>query len=406
MIVIQSLLLAVNWAGIGLTALRILIAIVVFGIIIFVHELGHFLMCKLMGVKVNEFAMGMGPKILRFGKKETAYTLRLFPIGGFCAMEGEDAAGGGSIAPAEQTGDTEGEAAEPTQRDPRAFCNKKVWRRVLIVVAGAVMNLILGYVLLVVYYGACVKPEAEGVPAMFSSTIIAELPEGAPSYQTGLRVGDEITKINGKMVFTDRDVAMLMQSDEDGVMDITVKRTTDGKKQTLVLPGVRFELRKDEATGKQYLFYDFKVAGVPKTVLSTLAEAGKMEVSVATMIWRSLGDIVTGKYGLNELSGPVGVVDAIGDAAVQEGEGGQWVFDLGTLLMLTVMITVNVGIFNLLPLPALDGGRLIFLVFEGIFRRPIPAKYEGMVHAIGLLLLFALMIVVTFSDIWRLASGG
>ena len=387
---------------------KILAAIFVFGIIILVHELGHFLMCKLMGVRVNEFAIGMGPKLLSFGKKETAYTLRLFPIGGFCAMEGEDegaptpSAIGGNADRAEDDGGEPAlpdEEEVPAEPDPRAFPNKKGWRRILIVVAGAAMNLVLGYVLLVAYYGIFTVPDASG-KARFSSTIIASLPETAVSYQTGLRPGDEIVKIDGKRTVTDSDIVMIMQSDEDGIMDMTVRRAVDGKKKTVLLKGVQFQLEVGE-NGKNRLIYDFKVLGIEKTVWSTLVQAGKMEYSVATMIWRSLGDLITGKYGINDLSGPVGTMDIIGDAVA----GANTSEGMMTLIMLVVMITVNVGIFNLLPLPALDGGRLIFLLFEGIFRRPVPAKYEGMVHFIGLMLLLLLMVVVTFSDIWKIVAG-
>ena len=390
------------------TILKILAAILIFGIIILVHELGHFLMCKWMGVRVNEFAIGMGPKLLSFGKKETKYTLRLLPIGGFCAMEGEDEEAPTPRALGGNAGETAaGETAEepaageeggpelPPPPDPRAFPNKKVWRRILIVVAGAAMNLLLGFVLLVAYFGIFTVPDASG-SARFSSTIVAAFSEDAVSNQEGgLKVGDQILKINGKGTVTDTDVAMHMQSDEDGIMDILVKR--DGKK--VLLEDVPFRLEPSESDpSKNVLIYDFKVLGIEKTPWTTLVQAAKTEYSVATMIWRSLGDIVTGKYGLNDLSGPVGTVDFTGDAVAQANtaEG------MKTLLMLVTMITVNVGIFNLLPLPALDGGRLMFLIFEGIFRRPVPAKYEGMVHFIGLLLLMLLMVAVTFTDIRRL----
>lgn len=390
------------------TILEILAAILIFGIIILVHELGHFLMCKWMGVRVNEFAIGMGPKLLSFGKKETKYTLRLLPIGGFCAMEGEDEdaptpralGGNGGETAAEEAAEEpaageEGEPELPAAPDPRAFPNKKVWRRILIVVAGAVMNLLLGFVLLVAYFGIFTVPDASG-SARFSSTIVAAFFDDAISNgEGGLKVGDQILKINGKSTVTDTDVAMLMQSDEDGIMDILVKR--DGEK--VLLEDVTFKLQPSESDpSRNVLIYDFKVLGIEKTPWTTLVQAAKTEYSVATMIWRSLGDIVTGKYGLNDLSGPVGTVDFIGDAVGQANtaEG------MKTLLMLVTMITVNVGIFNLLPLPALDGGRLMFLIFEGIFRRPVPAKYEGMVHFIGLILLMLLMVAVTFTDIRRL----
>jgi regulator of sigma E protease len=365
------------------TLLKILAAVFVFGIIILVHELGHFVLAKLMGVKVNEFAIGMGPKLLRFGKNETTYSLRAFPIGGFCAMEGEDA----------------------ESHDPRSFGSKKVWRRVLIVIAGVVMNLVLGFVLLLIMLSLLIVPEKDG-KVLFSSTTIAQLPETASSYKTGLRAGDQILRINGKGVVTDQDIAILMQSDEDGVMDMVVRRKVDDKNQKVKLSDVTFEMKKDKENGKQYLIYDFSVKGIKRTPLNTITQAAKMEYSVATLIWRSLGDIVTGKYKLNELSGPVGTVDAIGDAVANVTQQADIRIGLYSLFMMVVLITVNVGIFNLLPLPALDGGRLIFLIFEGIFRHPVNPKYEGMVHAVGLALLLLLMLVVTFSDISRLITGG
>lgn len=362
---------------------KILAAILIFGIIILVHELGHFAAAKWSGVKVNEFAIGMGPAFFKFGKKETKYSLRAFPIGGYCAMEGED-----SESP-----------------DPRAFGSKSVSKRILIVVAGVVMNLVLGYVLLVATYGFCMVPDSNGV-VKFTSTTVAQFSDNAPSHDTGLEVGDQIVRVNGKSVVTATDLSMLMQSDEDGVFDMTVKRSVDGKIQKVSLSGVTFEMKQDASTGKQVLIYDFAVKGIVRTPLNTFAEAGKMEYSVGTLIWRSLGDIVTGKYGLNELSGPVGTVNAIGDVVAGVTKQADIRDGLYSLFMMVVLITVNVGIFNLLPLPALDGGRLMFLLFEAIFRRPVNPKYEGMVHAIGFMLLLLLMVVVTFSDIAKLVHGG
>lgn len=380
------------------TILKIVVAIFAFGVIIFIHELGHFIAARWMGVRVNEFALGMGPKLFSFGKKETVYSLRVFPIGGFCAMEGEDAAGSGSTEVSEVGEDGK------LSSDPRAFCNKKVWRRVIIVVAGALMNLVLGFVLLVAYYGIFTQPAQKGGTAAFSSTTVAVLDSKASSYQTGLRPGDQILSIDGKRTVTDFDIASIMQSDEDGVFNMTVRRDVDGKKEKVKLEKVKFELKVDEKTNARQLIYDFKVKAIKKTALSTITQAAKMEYSVGIMVWRSLGDIVTGKYGLNELAGPVGTVDAIGDATVSTNDGRMQI-DWANLLMMIVLISVNVGIFNLLPLPALDGGRLVFLAFEGIFRKPIPAKYEGMVHLIGMILLLGLMLIVTFSDITRIFRG-
>lgn len=201
----------------GLTlVLKILAAILIFGLIIFVHELGHFVMAKLMGVKVNEFAMGMGPKLLQFGKKETKYTLRLLPIGGFCSMEGRTkrvpvrlpCLPGGAVGFA---GFCRRAAARGRESGIPGLLSKKVWRRVLIVVAGATMNLILGFVLLVVYYGVCTMPNSQG-ERLYATMTIAQLKEEATSYQSGLRPGDEILKINGKTVFSDLDLTSILQS--------------------------------------------------------------------------------------------------------------------------------------------------------------------------------------------------
>ncbi len=375
-----------------MTALKIIAALFIFGIIIMVHEFGHFIVAKWMKVRVNEFAIGMGPKILSWGKGETKYSLRLLPLGGFCAMEGEDE---DAPTPSFMGGNADRQKMDSDERN--AFSEKTVWRRVLIVVAGAAMNLLLGFVVLLVSF-SCFENKAPDGNVYFNSLTIAELPESSPAYATGLRVGDTFLKVDGKTVATDMDLSMIMQSDEDGKFDITVRRNGEKVK----LENVTFSLVEDAESGIRYLQYDFKVQGVKRTLLTTVTKAAKTEYSMAVMVWRSLGDLLTGRYGLNDLSGPVGTVDYIGDAVAQAVslEG------IYTLLQMVALITINVGVFNLLPLPALDGGRLLFLIFEGVTRKKIPAKYEGLVHFIGLILLFGLMIVVTFSDIRRLVTGG
>ena len=224
------------------TVLKILAGIFVFGVIVLVHELGHFAAAKIFGVKVNEFAIGMGPKIFIFGKGEnrTKYSIRLFPIGGFCSMEGEDS----------------------QSSHPQSFNSRKLWQRFIIIIAGVAMNLVLCFLLLIILFSTCIKPDENGRVA-FSSTTISYLPETATSYETGLRAGDEILSINGKRVFTDHDIAMLMQSDEDGVMDIVVRRKADDKLKKVTLNDVKFKTGIDENTGRQYLIYDFAVKGIP-----------------------------------------------------------------------------------------------------------------------------------------------
>lgn len=368
---------------------KILIALLLLGVLIMIHEFGHFLAARAMGVRVNEFAIGMGPKVFKWRKGETLYSVRALPLGGFCAMEGEDedaptpsAIGGNS--------DRDTEPADET----RSFAHKKVWQRIVIVVAGAVMNLLLGFVLLLVYNGFLQEPYDEQGTVLFPTTTIASLEEDALAYQTGLRAGDTILSINGRRVLMDSDMAMEMQNDEDGVLQMVVRR--DGEK--VKLDNVTFTLNQDEETGRNYLVYDFVVLGKVRTFGNTITQSVKQEFSVATIVWRSLIDMVGGRYRLNDLSGPVGTVDIIADAVGDANSVAGW----QTLIMLMVMITVNLGVFNLLPLPALDGGRLIFLLWEGVTRRRVPPKFEGIVHFVGLLLLILLMLVVSYSDITKL----
>ena len=365
------------------SVLKILIAILAFGLIIFIHELGHFLVAKWMGIRVNEFALGMGPRILKFGKKETTYSWRLLPIGGYCAMEGES----------------------EESDDERAFNKKPVWRRMLVVVAGATMNFLLGFVLLIFALSVCVQPEPGETQAAFCTTTIAELPETSPAYASGLRAGDTILKIDGASVWTDVDMAFLMQSDSDGVFEMKVRRTVDGAVKDVTLPRVAFDLATDPATGTRYLVYNFKVLPEYKTVGTVITRAARLEGTYTVMIWRSLGKLVRGEYGLNELSGPIGTADVMADAAgtaVTDIVEANSLSGLYSFLMIVVLITVNVGLFNLLPLPALDGGRLLFLLFELVARRPVPPKYENAVHVIGFVLLILLSIVIAFSDVFKL----
>ncbi len=369
--------------------LKILAALVLLGVLIMIHEFGHFLAARAMGVRVNEFAIGMGPKVFKWRKGDTLYSVRALPLGGFCAMEGEDE---DAPTPSAIGGNSDREI-EPTD-ETRSFAHKKVWQRIVIVVAGAAMNLLLGFLLLLVYNGFLQEPYDDKGTVLFPTTTIAQLSEDTSAYQSGLRVGDTILSINGRRVRMDSDMAMEMQNDADGVLQMVVDR--DGEKVTL--DSVKFQLKQDEETGRNYLVYDFVVLGKVRTFGNTITQSAKQELSVATIVWRSLIDMVQGRYGLNDLSGPVGTVDIIADAVGSANSLAGW----QTLIMLMVMITVNLGVFNLLPLPALDGGRLMFLLWELVTRRRVPQKFEGIVHFVGLLLLILLMLVVSYSDITKL----
>lgn len=344
--------------------MSIVIAILIFGLIIFIHELGHFLVAKACGVRVNEFALGMGPQLIHFKKGETTYSLRLFPIGGFCAMEGEDS----------------------QSTDERAFCKKPVWKRIFIVVAGAAMNMILGFVLIVIMHS---------VDDALTTTENSWFEDNAMSHSTGLEKGDEIIEINGMRIFTDLDISYQFSSDKDGIFDMVVKRNGEKVK----LSDVRFQMSDGS------LHIDFKVRPEKVTPLSVLKMSFRSTASYARLIWISLGDLVTGQYKINDLSGPVGIVDTLGQVVESEtGEDGgiDWGALMDKLLYLSAFMTINVGIFNLLPLPALDGGRLMFLIVEGIRRKPVKPEHEGMVHFIGLALLMFLMLIITSNDIIRI----
>lgn len=343
----------------------IIFALIIFEVIILIHEFGHFIVAKKCGVRVNEFAIGMGPAILKKQKGETLYALRLFPIGGYCAMEGED---------------TESD-------DNRAFCKKSVPKRMAIVVAGIVMNLILGFVLLIIY---------TSLTAPITSTTVSKFEsDTATSHTTGLEEGDQILKVNGMRIFTAMDISYQFQNDEDGVFDMTVKR--NGEK--VELSNVTFD------TENESLHIDFFVEPIEATPLTVISQSFKQSLTYSRLIYISLADLVTGKYSIRDLSGPVGIVDVIGDvidSETDEETGIDWRALSEQMLSLGAFITINIGLFNLLPLPALDGGRLIFLIIEGIRRKPVPPEKEGMVHFVGLAALMVLMVVVTVSDIVKI----
>ncbi len=335
------------------------IAILLFLVLIIIHEFGHFIAAKLLGVKVNEFAVGFGPKLFSKQIGETKYSANLIPLGGYCAMEGED------------------EGSD----DNRAFCNKSAIRRFLIVVMGAVFNLILGFIIIAIILAPTDK---------FSSTVIAEFTDEAVSVNSGLAVDDEILEVDGRKIFTTYDLGYAFTNTPDGKIDMTVLR--DGKKVNLQ----DVEFATSEIDGIKYLDVDFYVYGIEKTFGSYIVETGKTAISYCAVIWRSLIDLISGKYGISAMSGPVGVTAAIGTAAKQ---------NLMNILPIMALITINLGIFNLLPLPALDGGRLLFIFIEIIFRKPVPQKYESVVHTVGFILLIGFMLFITAKDIWTLIIG-
>ena len=340
-------------------------ALLFFGVIIMIHECGHFACAKLFKVKVNEFSLGMGPALFKKRKGDTLYAVRLFPIGGYVAMEGED------------------DASE----DDRAFNKKPVWQKMIVVVAGALMNLILGFILMVLLLTTSTD--------LIGTNTIKEFYPDAVSSQYGLQAGDRFVEIDGHHVWSELDLSFLMSRSQDGVFDFVVER--DGEKVTL--NDVHFAT--EQQNGITLIQYDFIIIGEQPGFLNIVKNAFTQSASIVRMVWLSVFDLVTGRYGMSELAGPVGTVDIIADVTAQAVSSGS----LTNLLTIMAFITINVGVANLLPLPALDGGRFLFLAIEAVRRKPVNPKYEGYVHAAGLALLLLLMVVVTYNDIARIVHG-
>lgn len=327
---------------------------------VFFHELGHFATAKWAGVRVNEFAIGMGPKLISKTFGETAYSLRLFPIGGFVSMEGED----------------EESASEGS------FMSVPAWKRIIITAAGAFMNLLLGFIVVVILTSG---------ESLIGTTQIVGFAENASSAQY-LEIGDEIKSINGESIDCDNDIVYSLIRDNDGVVSMDVLR--GGEK--LHFDEVKFGMRQAE-DGTSYIAIDFTILGVEPTFGGVVSYSFKWTYALIKLVWNSLGDIIKGNFALNQLSGPVGVTEAISEAASTNISG---------LLLILALITVNLGVFNLLPLPALDGGRIFFMVLEIIRGKPINQKVESTIHTVGMALLILLSIIVTFNDISKLITGG
>lgn len=334
--------------------LTAIVAIIVFGLLIGVHEAGHLIAAKLNKVEVTEFAIGMGPKLFSFQGKETCYSLRLIPIGGYCKLTGED------------------ECID----SPVSFSEKKPLQRISILAAGAVMNLILGFVALVILFA----PNEN-----IATTYVESVLDNAPAYNQGLMPGDRIIKLNSTNVEIDSDVSFFLYRNGEKDVDVTVQR---GEEKVVL------NITPHADSGNYYIGYTPKI--VNNNFWETLKYAYHYEVFISKVVVITIADMFTGAISVKETSGPVGIVGEIGKAA-QTG--------FRNVLYLLALISVNLGLFNLLPLPALDGGRILFVLIEFICRKPVPQKYEAIVHFIGFLALLILMVFVTFNDIFRLLGN-
>lgn len=345
-----------------------IIAVFLFLLLVMFHEFGHFICAKISGVKVNEFAIGMGPKLFKFQKGETLYSFRLFPIGGFCAMEGED-----------EDSDTAG-----------AFSKASVYKRMLIVAAGALMNILLAFIFMMVILAQ---------QDSFASTKISKFSDNAVTSQYGLQVGDEIKKIDNYGIRTYTDVAFALALNKNNYSDFVVKRNGEN----VEIKNVKFQTKEGQ-DGKQVIVRDFYVYPIEKTFLTFLGQTFNEIVSNVKLTYVSLWKMVTGQYGLNSVSGPVGIASVIKDAA-STGLQENFLQGINNIIMIMMVLSVSLGVMNLLPLPALDGGRFIFLIIEAITKKPVPQKYEGLVHKIGFILLILFILFITFNDILKLFTG-
>ncbi|MDR0518966.1 MAG: site-2 protease family protein [Clostridiales Family XIII bacterium] len=364
----------------------IVYAILIFAFLIFVHELGHLLTAKGTGIKVKEFAVGMGPRLWSVTRGETRYSVRPIPIGGFCAMEGED----------------------EESDDPRAFNNRPAPARALVLVAGSGMNILLAVLMLSLLIFA------QGEPTVRVDTVM----EGSPAALSGLKVGDEVLAVNGEPVSTWAEISDKLSAVSDaaaggetgsgGAADTAMgaeSAGSGGAADPAKGPSVSLLVRHADGSEQEietgmYAEPDgsYRVGITPIMhrgagyFFRSFALGGEGTWNMTKMMYSAIGDLFTGKAGIDQLTGPVGIVKAVGDTAKV---GGNYVIELAAL------ISLNLGIVNLLPLPALDGGRILFLIIRLFTGKRVSDALEARIHTVGILALFALMGYITLIDVNR-----
>lgn len=353
--------------------MSVLFAILLFSMLIFVHELGHFLIAKLSGVQVNEFSMFMGPALWSKKIGETLYSIRLIPIGGYCAMEGDD----------------------EDSDNPRSFGHAAWWKRLIILAAGAAMNFIVGVLLMVIIY----LPARQVVVPVISSFESFSTINGAD----GLQVGDKILELDREKIYVQSDFSMLLRLNPGETHDLVVLR--DGQKVTL--KDFRMEthtVTDDSGVTRQLYGMNFTVESL--NLPRKLQYAWNQSLDTVRLVRLSLQMLLSGKAGIGDMTGPVGIVQQM---AVVADESASRLDALMNMLYFGGFIAINLAVMNLLPIPALDGGRIVGVVIttavEAVTRRKINPKYEGYLHGAGMILLMALMAVIMFKDIFMLFRG-
>ena len=350
----------------------IIVAIVAFGILIAVHELGHFSAAKILGVRVNEFAIGMGPKLIKKQGKETLYSLRVLPLGGFCALEGEN-------------GDSE---------DSRSFIAQKRWKRVVILAAGGVANMLIGFIIVIILVSTMKN---------FGGTTITDFAEGFPNEGVnGLMRGDTIISINGERLYYIDDFSLFMQIFKSGHVDMVIKR--DGK--TIRQNHFPLEKREYMTNGEIQIRFGLSFNTIEGNAWEKIKYSCYSAYNYIRLVRVSLAQLISGAVGVRDLSGPVGIIDAMNDVGQSSSS---FVEALISIVHFTAIIGINMAVMNLLPIPALDGGRILFIVItwvvEKVIRRRVDPKYEGYIHSAALALLMGLMVFILVNDVVKIING-
>ena len=353
--------------------MTILFAILLFSLLIFVHELGHFLTAKLSGIQVNEFAMFMGPAIWKKQIGETLYSIRCIPIGGYCAMEGED---------------------EDTD-NPRSFQKAAWWKRLIVLVAGSAMNFIAGLLILLIIY----------LPAQqFITPVISEIEPGcALAGEEGIQVGDRILELDGEKIYVQSDFSTILSLNGGDVHDLVLERNG----QKVVLKDFLMEKREfTDPDGTKSMRYGFSFALEDATLSDKISYVWNTAMDTVRMVRLSFQMLFTGKAGFSDLSGPVGIVSQMSEVAESSETTALAIMNL---LSFGAFLAINLAVMNLLPIPALDGGRVVALLIttaiESVTHKKIDPKYEGYIHGAGMVLLLGLMAIVMFKDIFVLFRG-
>ncbi len=347
----------------------VIVAILVFGLIVLIHELGHFLFAKMNKIAVVEFSIGMGPRLLHFKKGETTYSIKLLPLGGSCMMLGED----------------------EENPDERAFQNRSIPARMSVIAAGPIFNFILAFLLSLVLVGM----------SGYDITYIKEVTEGSPAYEAGMRSGDKLLKINGEKVSMYQEYILYKLMKPDYKINQVEFSRTDPQTGNQEIQTVTVTPQYSEESKKYLIGILITPENKKAANAGDLVKHGYMEMEYDVKLTvKSLGMLFTGKASVNDLSGPVGIVVMIDDS-VKAGLTVSVVAALMNVISMCILLSANLGVMNLLPIPALDGGRLLFLIIEAIRGKRMDPEKEGLVNMISMAALMALMIFVVFNDISR-----